>query len=159
MQIPGTLWLSWLIFVGGCLLYCKRKIRGKTAGCAGKGDRTAAETEQKGCSPVPWRCKSKSEAGWHSVFWTGPESHLCDYKRKRIYGGRENPGDRRADRERWFCKMPYQLSGQFFLCEGMHEKEIAAGKWKNGGCQQKLLEKDGRCLCGMDEAVGEVGKE
>ena len=55
--------------------------------------------------------------------------------------------------------MPYQLSGQFFLCEGMHEKEIAAGKWKNGGCQQKLLEKDGRCLCGMDEAVGEVGKE
>lgn len=45
------------------------------------------------------------------------------------------------------------------MCEGMHEKEIAAGKWKNGGCQQKLLEKDGRCLCGMDEAVGEVETE
>lgn len=28
-----------------------------------KGDRTAAETEQKSCSPVPRRCKSKSEAG------------------------------------------------------------------------------------------------
>lgn len=45
------------------LLYSKRKIRGKTAGCAGKGDRTAAETEQKNCSSMSWRRESKSEAG------------------------------------------------------------------------------------------------
>ena len=41
----------------------KEKIRGKTAGCAGKGDRTAAETEQENCSSMSWRRESKSEAG------------------------------------------------------------------------------------------------
>ena len=38
-------------------------------------------------------------------------------------------------------------------------KKLLLENGKNGGCQQKLLEKDGRCLCGMDEAVGEVETE
>ena len=40
------------------------------------------------------------------------------------------------------------------------KKENAAGERENCGYQQELLEKkDGRGVCGMDEAVGDVGKE
>jgi len=36
----------------------------------------------------------------------------------------------------------------------MYEEENAAGKRENCGCQQELLEKDGRRVCGMGEEVG-----
>ena len=38
----------------------------------------------------------------------------------------------------------------------MHKEKNAAGEWENCGYQQELLEKDGGCVCGMGEEVGQV---
>ena len=58
-----TNYWSYAMDDASCLLYRKRKIRGKTASRAGKGDRAAAETEQENCFSMSWRRKSKSETG------------------------------------------------------------------------------------------------